>query len=370
MKSLLVCDWIERYGGAEQVLKQILSTSPDLDIYTLWNSSEDFNQLTVFESRLSRGSWSKHKSLAMPLMIPEFSKIRVPYEVERLIVSSHSFAHHATIASNRSEPLRYTYVHTPARYIWSADLDIRGRGLLQKMGGGIFKRLEKNSPVKLGKIAANSKFVATRVYESWGIQPDSVIYPPVRSKTILDGSIKRIEMSETDHLLWNQIPDTYVVTCGRLVAYKEHEKAIRVAKILGLPLVIAGSGPDEIRLLKIAQEQNVLIYRIQRPSDTLLHKIISNITFAVFGGIEDFGIMTVEALALGARILVNPEGGSGEIVEDSISGAFTDFRSDESIKESANRVLKLHVADIKARSLDFDENLFRHNFEKWISKDE
>jgi hypothetical protein len=80
--------------------------------------------------------------------------------------------------------------------------------------------------------------------------------------------------------------------------------------------------------------------------------------------------MTVEAMALGAKLLVSSEGGSSEIVRNGVSGVWTDFESSESIRYSANEAQKLDVEEIKRSSLRFDESVFRSKFEHWIGPSE
>jgi glycosyltransferase involved in cell wall biosynthesis len=154
------------------------------------------------------------------------------------------------------------------------------------------------------------------------------------------------------------------------VEYKNHNHAIYVGKCLNLPVVLAGSGPDQDKLIAYALDLGVVLHVLNRPSDVLLQTIIKRSSYVVFAAIEDFGILTVEALALGAKVLVNPVGGSGEIVEDGKSGSYVDFSSSKSIKDAATRVLKLADKSIRARSLDFDESIFQSKFRNWIGHHE
>jgi glycosyltransferase involved in cell wall biosynthesis len=146
--------------------------------------------------------------------------------------------------------------------------------------------------------------------------------------------------------------------------------AIRVAHVLGLPVVIAGGGADRQRLESLANAQKVPIHLVETPSDEFLKNLITRSSLCVFAGVEDFGIMTVEAMALGAKLLVSSEGGSSEIVRNGVSGVWTDFESSESIRYSANEAQKLDVEEIKRSSLRFDESVFRSKFEHWIGPSE
>jgi glycosyltransferase involved in cell wall biosynthesis len=370
ISQLIVCDWLETFGGAEQVLKQMLAVTPDAEIYTLWDSSQDFSNNKVIESSLAKGPWRTNKAVSVPLMIPSFSKIKTTSEVEKLIVSSHSFAHHAQVVSNRLAPKRFTYVHTPARYLWVPDLDTRGRGVIPAVGRSILKRVDRMSPIHSGSVAANSNFIAQRIVKCWGLEADVVIYPPVRSKFLMEQLNTFEALTENESELLDKLPADFVLACGRLVEYKKHRDAIYTGKCLGLPVILAGSGPDQEKLVNYAKDLGVSLRVLHRPSDFLLQAIIKRSTYVVFAAIEDFGILTVEALALGARVLVNPIGGAGEIVDDAKSGAYVDFSSHSSISDGAIRVMTLSDENIRSRALDFDESIFRSEYSKWIGHDD
>ncbi len=303
-------------------------------------------------------------------MIPTFSNIKSTREIEKLIVSSHSFAHHAQVSSNKLPPKRFTYVHTPARYLWVPDLDTRGLGIMPSIGRSLLKKIDKNSPISTGSVAANSNFIARRIKDSWGLDVNQVIYPPVRAKFLQEASNSTSTLNENESETLDKLPTDFVLACGRFVEYKKHKDAIYAGKCLSLPVVLAGSGPDQGKLVEYAKDLGVALLVLNGPSDSLLHSIIERSTYAVFAAVEDFGILTVEALALGAKVLVNEAGGSGEIVRDGESGAYVDFASRSSITDGAMRVSTLSEKAIKARSLDFDEGVFQSKYRNWILSDE
>jgi glycosyltransferase involved in cell wall biosynthesis len=370
MADLIVADWLERHGGSEQVIKQFLKVLPEAKLFALWNSSSEFNSHQVKESWLASTPLSKRKALAVPFMIPTFKRIELDNDVDRLIVSTHSFAHHAQLKHQKKDFQRYSYVHTPARYIWDPELDRRGWGLMQGVGAKLFQKADRLSPARLGKVATNSRFVASRVRDTWGIEDVEVIYPPVRAVSLSQTKVGVADLSVAEIDLLSGLPDDYVLSTGRLVEYKRHDLAIRVAHVLGLPVVIAGGGADRQRLESLANAQKVPIHLVETPSDEFLKNLITGSSLCVFAGVEDFGIMTVEAMALGAKLLVSSEGGSSEIVRNGVSGVWTDFESSESIRYSANEAQKLDVEEIKKSSLRFDESVFRSKFEHWIGPSE
>lgn len=100
----------------------------------------------------------------------------------RIIVSSHLFAHHARLVPKRDVP-KYVFVHSPARYIWEPSLDQRASHPLFRLPVAFARKLDK-SAAQLGyKLCANSNFVRSRINRCWD-RDARVIYPPVDTERI------------------------------------------------------------------------------------------------------------------------------------------------------------------------------------------
>jgi glycosyltransferase involved in cell wall biosynthesis len=70
----------------------------------------------------------------------------------------------------------------------------------------------------------------------------------------------------------------------------------------------------------MASEASVPVRIIHRPSDALLFALYQQALAYVFPPIEDFGIMPVEAMAAGARLITNSTGGAAETVIHGVDG--------------------------------------------------
>ena len=125
---MLVHDWIEKNGGAEKVLDSLVEVFPRARVLSLWNDApERYSPGRVIESPLAKTPLRSHKALSVPLQgLAWRAALLHRGEIDRIIVSSHAFAHHVgRMAGGHSIP-KYVYVHTPARYVWEPDLDKRG----------------------------------------------------------------------------------------------------------------------------------------------------------------------------------------------------------------------------------------------------
>src|SRR5690606_18090080 len=99
MPGLLVHEWIESSGGAENVLEAMARTFPDADIQCLWNDAPHrFEGRSVRETWLARPPMRRQKALALPLTVGAWRGLPARQEYEWMLVSSHLFAHHATLA--------------------------------------------------------------------------------------------------------------------------------------------------------------------------------------------------------------------------------------------------------------------------------
>ena len=146
-----------------------------------------------------------------------------------------------------------------------------------------------------------------------------MIYPPV--------DIERIhsfggDLSDADNATVRALPPQFVLGASRFVPYKNVDAAISAGEILGLPVVLAGTGPDEPRLRALAERARTPVIFVGRVSDDLLIELYRRAALFVYMAVEDFGIMPVEAMACGTPVLVNEFGGARESVL-AVSGGLT-----------------------------------------------
>jgi phosphatidyl-myo-inositol dimannoside synthase len=124
-----------------------------------------------------------------------------------------------------------------------------------------------------------------------------------------------------------------VVSISRLVPRKGFDVAIRAAAALArsrprLVLAIAGSGRDERRLRRIADDLGApvrFLGRVAHDDLPLLHGCADVFTMACrtrWGGLEQegFGIVFVEAAACGTPQIAGDSGGAAEAVVDGVTG--------------------------------------------------
>jgi glycosyltransferase involved in cell wall biosynthesis len=315
MKIAIVCDWLITVGGAEKVLYQMLECFPEADLYSLIDFLPDrFRYLihnkkvtTSFIQKLpfARKCYRKYLPL-MPLAIEQFDFSS--YDV--VISSSHSVAKGILVGPNQ---LHICYCHSPIRYAW----DLQSQYLREsKLEYGLSSWLAR---ILLHKIRiwdyrtgnsvdhfiANSKFIAKRIYKIYRREA-KVIYPPVTVSSINDATTKSSGL--------NLINKSFYVAASRIVPYKKLD--LIISAFLTTPqreLVVIGDGPLMARLKQLAQNApNIKILGYQ--PDEVLSEYLAAAKAFIFAAEEDFGLIPVEAQALGTPVIAYARGGALETV--------------------------------------------------------
>ncbi len=368
--GLVVHEWIERTGGAEKVLDAVADTFPDADIACLWNDAPDrYPDHRVVESPLARGPLRSRKALAMPVMPAVWRNLHRRRELagpyDWALVSSHVFAHHVTHASVPPDRT-FVYAHTPARYLWAPDCDERGRSIAVRLAAPPFRALDRARGSRLKNVAANSRFVRDRIRAAWHVDAH-VVHPPVDVSGLTAVADWASQLTDHEHAVLEALPTTFLLGASRFVPYKRLDHVIDAGAAADLPVVLAGSGPLEAALRERAAVSTSPVHFVIAPSDELLRAVVQRALAFVFPPVEDFGIMPVEAMALGTPVVANALGGAAESVVDGVSGVTTTPRLvARETAAAAARAASLSATDCIARAQHFDSGAFRSTIADWV----
>lgn len=367
MSGIIVHEWIEKFGGAEQVVDAMMDLYPDADMYCAWNDApERYKGRRVVESVISRTPLRGKKALALPIMQATWRGMRSKAKYDWMLISSHAFAHHATFTGNNRYIPRLAYVHTPARYIWLPELDERGDSFFVRLVSQFLRPIDRRRAGELTAIAANSEFVKKRIMNTWGREA-TVIYPPVAVEEI--GASTDAELTESELQELRGLPDQFLLGVSRFVSYKKLDMALRTGAITGMPVVLAGGGPELENLRKLGRELKVNVRFIMHPSTEMLRALYRATSLLVFPAIEDFGIVPVEAIAAGTPVLVSDVGGTTESIQDGVNGAHIhDWSDHQSIREAVAKVLTLDRDAVKDSAKHFSTQRFQNELDAWISE--
>jgi glycosyltransferase involved in cell wall biosynthesis len=365
MAGLIVHEWFEQFGGAEKVVEEMAATFPDASISCLWDDyPARFAGRTVRESWLARTPLRKHKSLAVPFMLPTWRYLSTEHKPDWLLCSSHLFAHHAKL--RHYDVPKYVYAYTPARYIWTPELDQRGNTPLARAVSKPLQKLDRARAQEATSIACVSNFVRARIQDSWQ-RTCEVIYPPVDVEYF--NASREHELTEAEIDVLEALPHTFVMGASRFIPYKRLDLVIEFGIANDIPVVLAGGGPEEKQLRAMAASAPVPVTFVGRPSPALLRELYARAMAYIFPPVEDFGIMPIEAAATGTPVVANALGGAAETVMDGETGVLLEGFSRHEMQSAATTVSGLAPALCRYRATGFSPTSFRSRVEQWLTAD-
>ena len=359
LKIALVHDWLTGMRGGEKVLEVLCELYPHAPLFTLVHNPGTVS--STIESHKIRTSFIDHlplKSKRYRNYLPLFPAAIESFdfsEFDLILSTSHAVAKGARPASGS---IHICYCHTPMRYVWELYDQYFGPGraglLTRAAMSYVAPRLrawDVASSSRVNAFAANSKNVAERINRYYKRSAE-VIYPPV--------SIEQFSVSEKD--------DGYYLIVSALVPYKRVDLAIDAFKHSGERLVVAGTGPELNRLKSVAS-RNVEFLGWQ--SDSELAKLYSGCKALIFPGIEDFGIVPLEAMASGKPVVAFGRGGALETVVDDPrlgTGVFFQDQTPEALREALVRLRRTEFDPyaIRAHAERFDRNIFKETYRKYV----
>jgi glycosyltransferase involved in cell wall biosynthesis len=156
------------------------------------------------------------------------------------------------------------------------------------------------------------------------------------------------------HLLrFHPKPDGYLAFLGRISPEKGPDKAIRIARRVGLPLRIAA------KVDRADREYYEAVIRplLREPGIEFIGEITEREKSAFLGGAlamlfpvdwpEPFGLVMIEAMACGTPVIALRRGSVPEVLEDGLTGCIVD--SEEQAVAAVERALRLDRARIRRR---------------------
>ncbi len=147
-----------------------------------------------------------------------------------------------------------------------------------------------------------------------------VLAPPVRASGAThdgvsedpDGAAAR---SETAHGVAGFAPGGYALVASRLSPEKGVDVAVDACRIAGVPLVVAGDGPEAAALRERAGDGAVRF--LGRVEEEALRKLRAgaSVALAPSRSAETFGMAAAEAMAAGVPVVGSDVGALGELIE-------------------------------------------------------
>jgi glycosyltransferase involved in cell wall biosynthesis len=349
-KIALVHDWLTGFRGGERVLLSIASLFPSAPIYTLFYKKNAVHPAIenhpIHASFLNRlplaATHYRHYLPAFPLAAESL----LPKGYDLVISTSHAVAKSVRTRSAR----HWCYIHSPMRYVWDRFDDYFGPEIVGPMKSRflyapicrLLQIYDRATVHRVGHFAANSNFVRDRVRRFYGVDCE-VIHPPVETSRFL--KVQRR-------------PEEFFLFFSALVPYKKADHAVLACQRLKKPLKILGKGPELKKLKSIADPKFVEF--IDDPTDAVIEDHYSRARALLFPGVEDFGIVPVEASASGLPVVGLKAGG----LLDSQTDGTCVFYGDQTV-EGLMKAMEdfdgrsFNEAELRRNALRFSETEFR-----------
>jgi glycosyltransferase involved in cell wall biosynthesis len=289
----------------------------------------------------------------------------MPAAVDALDFSEYDFILSTSVAvakaaKPRKDAVHICYCNTPMRYIWDQYEEYFGKdrtGFVTRTAMSLIapylRRWDVRICDRVHYFIANSNNVAERISRIYHRTSD-VIYPPV--------STELFTVSDKD--------EGYYLIVSALVPYKRVDLAIETFNRSSKRLLVVGTGPEMEKLKKMS-EKNIEFLGWQ--SDESLAKLYAGCRALIFPGVEDFGIVPLEAMASGKPVVAFAKGGALETVVgngDVPTGVFFHHQTVEALIEAIQALSKMKFDPyaIRRHAEKFDRKKFKQQITKYVTK--
>ncbi|HEX5395029.1 MAG TPA: glycosyltransferase [Candidatus Saccharimonadales bacterium] len=359
MKVAIIHDWFVG-GGAERVVQELHNMYPKAPIYTSYCSKSWRRRLEgtqIITSYMQHWPFSKLRKFLPVLRGLWFSRLNLS-DYDLVISSSGAEAKFVKV---RAGAVHAAYIHAPTHYYWSRYEQYMahpGFGFFDplarlglKLLVGPMRRWDYKAAQRPDYLIANSSYTKEQIKKYYG-RESKVIHPPVdieRFKNVGLPAGRRHGF----------------VTAGRQTPYKRIDLAVEATTRLKVPLAVIGKGPEH-RWLKKLGGRNVTFFTKVIDQDIARH--FGEAKAFIFPGVDDFGIVAVEAMAAGTPVIAYKGGGALDYVNQYTGIFFNEQTADSLAKaiESFDNKSFSH-AKIAAAAAKFSPDKFRSSLEKFLS---
>jgi glycosyltransferase involved in cell wall biosynthesis len=334
VRVAIVHHWFVTRGGGERVAECIASLFPDAEIFTLVADApgipDGLRGRRLHTSFLQRIPLAKSYHRHMMPFYPAATE-GLDLRGFDLVISSDS----GPVKGVRVDAgaVHICYCHSPMRYLYygyetyRAQMGPLTRALFTATAGRV-RAWDVRAAQRVSYFIANSKYVADRIRRCYG-RESVVIHPPI--------DLHRARMG---------IPGEHYLCAGRLVGYKHTGLMVEACARLGRKLRIAGTGPEEIRLKRLAGVEDVTF--LGEMTTEALWREYAECRALLFAADEDFGMVPLEAQACGRPVIAYGAGGSLEtvrglgLVRDGATGIYFKEQTVESVMDG---ILRFEAAE-------------------------
>jgi glycosyltransferase involved in cell wall biosynthesis len=305
VRVALVHDWLVGQRGGENVLLEMARLFRGAPIYTLVHRrgsvDPELEEHPIRTSFLQNLAGDPPKFRRYLPLFPVAVELWDLSEFDLILSTSHCVAKGVRVAPDQRH---VAYVHTPMRYIWDQlpayVPQLPGRRLATPAARALtlpLRMWDVHTGQRPTTLLANSHHVAGRIRRLWGREA-KVVYPPVDVSFFAAAPV---------------VERHGFLVVSALVPYKRVDVAVDWATATSQPLTVIGEGSERSRLEKRAGPTVRFEGTLDREEIRWHYAAAEALLFC---GVEDFGIVPVEAMAAGCPVVALGQGGALETVGD------------------------------------------------------
>jgi glycosyltransferase involved in cell wall biosynthesis len=346
-------------SGGEKVLEALCKIYPDADIFTHAYDPKKISQLiknhnikTTFIQKLPFSkTLYKYYLPFMPIALEQLDLSN--YD---LVISCESGPTKGIVPD--PDALHVCYCHSPMRYVWDRSHDyLKNKSfiisLIMKKIIHYLKIWDHSSSSRVDIFISNSKFVSNRIMKYY--RRSSIVLPPPVDTRLFSKANKT-----GDYYLW----------LGRFVPYKRPDIAVSAFNKSGKKLIMVGGIGEETKLLKKQAKKNITILGFQ--STKSIQRLLSECKALIFPGIEDAGIVPIEAMASGRPVIAFNKGGVQSTIIDGKTGVLFNEQTPESLLGAIDYFESIEKTfdskQLQEHANQYDKTNFIHRFEKIVNE--
>lgn len=370
-KIALVYDHlITPYGGAEKVLQILLKAYPNAQLYT-----------TVFDQ--AQAAWvdpQRVTAVTLPRFIQkllhkrEILDLCAPFLLEHHDLSQYDVVLSITATAAKGiltapNQQHISYILSPPRYLYHQSRELLANHtllrlpLLKQLAQVVLSYLrwwDQAAAHRPDTLVTLSEVVSKRILKVYQRKADAVIYPPV------EPAVRR----KSAHTF-----QPYLLVLSRLVPYKRIDLCIKAAKLLQLPLVIAGTGSEQVQLIhaagqatRVRKHESVeeLLFQLQSNSFQCIFlntvtaeekaTLLQHASILLMPGIEDFGITALEAVTYQVPVVLHAHSGVSEVLTDA---EYVQITSQDvaAVTEAITAAQELKISNKRATEIETEHSV-------------
>lgn len=354
-KIAIVHDWLVKHRGGERVLDAILELFPSADVFTLFSDPNSFKgnvgKHTIHTSWMNRLPYISHYYQGLlPLMPLAVESLNLG-QYDLVLSTSHCVAKGVL---TRPGSTHLSYCLTPARYAWDLTSEYLKGGISQTLAHPFlhyFRQWDALNSQRVDQFATTSHWVRQRIHHFY--RRDATVIPAF-------ADLDRYQIIPGDR-------GKYYLVVSALVPYKRIDLAIKACEALRKKLIIVGIGSELEKLRSLAGPHTVFL---GNQSDVKIAELYAGAQALLFPGLEDFGIVPIEAMACGTPVIAYGYGGVIDTVVEGETGLF--FR-EQTVEALTTLLLEFDLQKtqfdphvLRQRALHFGRSKFKNSFSDFV----